>query len=194
MCEFCEGKVKASEMNPHLEDCEGFPLDYPNGCSIEGEDGVREVKRKDIPVHLDNHCPLHKIQCPYWDHGCKEGMERRHTDTHEKEFLHIHYRLSMTKAEMKHNDLIQLLTNRIAVLEKQNSDKDLQIASLTKTLTVVQPVVMNREIVSEKMLSYLLLHLVNCYCFSKSASSNNSTQYRKHILHPRQYFLNVCVQ
>ena len=134
VCEFCEGKVKASEMNPHLEDCEEFPLDCPNGCSREGEDGVKEVKRKDIPVHLDNHCPLQKVQCPYWDHGCKEEIERRHTDTHEKEFLHIHYRLYMTKAERKHNESIQLLANRIAVLEKENSDKHLRIASLTKTL------------------------------------------------------------
>ena len=39
--------------------------------------------------------------------------------------------------------------------------------------TVVQPVVMNREIVNEKMVSCLLLIY---YCFSKSASSNNSTQ------------------
>ena len=95
---------------------------------------MREVKRKDITVHLDNHCPLHKVQCPYLDHGCKEEMERRHTDTHEREFLHIHYRLSMTKAEQKHNESTQLLANRIAVLEEQNSDQDLQIASLTKTL------------------------------------------------------------
>ena len=124
VCEFCGAKLKGSEMNPHLEDCEEFPLDCPNGCSREGEDGVREVKRKDIPVHLDNHCPLHKVQCPYWDHGCKEEMERRHTDTHEREFLHIHYKLSMTKAEQKQNDSIQLLANRIAVLEKKDSDKD----------------------------------------------------------------------
>ena len=130
VCEFCEGKVKASEMNPHLEDCEEFPLDCPNDCSREGENGVREVKRKDIPVHLDNHCPLQKVQCPYWDHGCREEMERRHTDTHEREFLHIHFKLSMT--EMKQKQIES--TNRIVVLEKQNSEKDLQIASLTKTL------------------------------------------------------------
>ena len=136
VCEFCKGKVKASEMNPHLEDCEEFPLDCPNGCF---RDGVREVKRKDIPVHLDNHCPLQKVQCPYWDHGCKEEMDRRHTDAHVREFLHIHYRLSMTKAEMKHNESTQLLANRIAVLEKQNSDQDLQIASLTKTLLLRLP-------------------------------------------------------
>ena len=126
VCEFCEGKVKASEMNPHLEDCEEFPLHCPNGCSREGEDGVREVKMKDIPVHLDNHCPLQKVQCPYWDHGCREEMERIHTGTHEKEFLHIHFKLSMTST--------QLLTKRIAILEEQNSDKDLQIASLITSI------------------------------------------------------------
>ena len=53
-------------------------------------------------------------------------MERRHTDTHEREFLHIHFRLSMTKMEQKLNES----TNRIAVMEKQISDKDSQIASL----------------------------------------------------------------
>ena len=152
VCEFCEREVKAREMNPHLKDCVEFPLPCPNGCSREGEDGVRELKRKDIPVHLDNHCPLHKVQCSYWDHGCKEEVERRHTDTHEREFLHIHFKLSITDMNQKHHESIQLMqhelniankkiavqelqlnaaSNRIAVLEKQNSDKDIQIASLT---------------------------------------------------------------
>ena len=61
-------------------------------------------------------------------------LYRRHTDSHEREFLHNHLTLSMTKAELKHNESIQLLANRIAVFGKQNSDKYLQIASLTKTL------------------------------------------------------------
>ena len=165
VCEFCEGKVKASEMNPHLKDCEEFPLDCPNGCSGEGEDGVREVKRKDIPVHLDNHCPLQKVQCPYWDHGCREEMERRHTDAHEREFLHVHFKLSLTETKQKQNESTQVTqrlqpnldtanekiavqeeslklsraelnaaTRRIVILEEQNSDKGLKIASLTKTL------------------------------------------------------------
>ena len=148
VCEFCEGEVKAREMNPHLKDCVEFPLPCPNGCSREGEDGVRELKRKDIPVHLDNHCPLHKVQCSYWDHGCKEEMERRHTDTHEREFLHIHFKLSMTDLkhelsianekiavqELQFTESLNAATNRIAILEKQNSDKDIQIASLITTL------------------------------------------------------------
>ena len=126
VCGFCEGKVKASEMNPHLEDCEEFPVRCPNGCSREGEDLVREIKRKDIPVHLDNYYPLQKVQCPYWDHGCREKMKRRHTNTHDREFLHIHFKLHVAKTEQKCIDS----TNRIAVLEKQIYDKDLQIASL----------------------------------------------------------------
>ena len=130
VCDFCEGEVTASEMNPHLENCDEFPLPCPNLCRREGEEGLREVKRKDIAVHLDKHCPLQKVQCAYWEHGCREEIERRHTDTHEREFLHTHFRLSMTKMEQKLNES----TNRIAVMEKQISDKDSQIASLIKTL------------------------------------------------------------
>ena len=130
VCEFCEGEVKAREMNPHLKDCVEFPLPCPNGCSREGEDGVRELKRKDIPVHLDNHCPLHKVQCSYWDHGCKEEMERRHTDTHEREFLHIHLNLSMT--DLQHE--LSIANEKIAVQESQVAILEKQIASLTTTL------------------------------------------------------------
>ena len=167
VCEFCEGKVKASEMNPHLEECEEFPLHCPKGCSIE-------VKRKDIPIHLDNHCPLQKVLCPYWDHGCREEMERRQTDAHEREFFHIHFKLSLTKMEHNQNESTQVTqriqhnldnanekiavqelhfteslklsraelnaaTERIAILEEQNYDKDLQIASLITYLVPQLP-------------------------------------------------------
>ena len=162
-CEFCEGEVKASEMNPHLEDCEAFPLPCPNGCAREGEDEVREVKRRDLTVHLDTHCPLQIVQCPYRDHGCREEMERRLTDTHEREFLHIHFKLSMTDMKLKLNEstlrlqneldtanekianqelqftdslnaATKLLTNQIATLEKQNSVKDLKISTALSSL------------------------------------------------------------
>ena len=135
VCEFCEGEVKASEMNPHLEDCEEFPLDCPNGCSREGEDGVREVKRKYIPVHLDNHCPLQKVQCPYWDHGCKDEMERRHTDSHEREFLHIHFKLSMTRTEQKLIDSTQVtqrLQHNLDTANEKNAVQELQFTESLK--------------------------------------------------------------
>ena len=48
-------------------------------------------------------------------------MERRLTDTHEREFLHIHFKLSMTDMKLKQDESTKLLTNQIASLEKQNS-------------------------------------------------------------------------
>ena len=135
VCEFCKGKVKASEMNSHFEDCEEFPIHCPNGCSGEGEDGVRKVRRKDICDHLDNHCPLQIVQCPFWDHGCRVGMKRKYTDTHEREFLHSHFKLSMKSSRAELN----AATERIAILEKQNSDKDLQMVSLITYLVPQLP-------------------------------------------------------
>ena len=109
VCDFCEGEVKASEMNPHLEECDMFSLPCPNGCFREGEDGVREVKRKDIPIHLDRYCPLQIVQCAYWEHGCREEMERRLTYVHEREFMHVHFKLSITKMKQKLDESTKLL-------------------------------------------------------------------------------------
>ena len=148
VCELCAGEVKACEMNPHLELCEEFPLLCPNCCSREGEDGVREVKRKDLPVHLDNHCPLQIVQCPYWEHGCGEEMERRLTDVHEREFMHIHFKLSLTEmkqSQVESNIKIAILEKelsevkikskvKIEILERQMSDKDERIQTLSEIL------------------------------------------------------------
>ena len=118
-CEFCEREVKESEMNPHLKDCEAFPLPCPNGCAREGEDEVREVKRRDLTVHLDTQCPLLKVQGPYRDHGCREEMERRLTDTHEREFLHIHLKLSMTEMKLKLNESTLLMNESTLRLQHE---------------------------------------------------------------------------
>ena len=119
-CDLCEGEVKASEMNPHLEECDMFPLPCPNSCSREGENGVRVVKRKDIPVHLDKHCPLQIVQCAYWEHGCREEMERRLTDVHEREFMHVHFKLSVTEMKQRlfeSSKLLNTATEKISVQE-----------------------------------------------------------------------------
>ena len=135
-------------MNPHLKDCEEFPLDCPNGCSREGEDGVREVKRKDIPVHLDNHCPLQKVQCPYWDHGCREEMARRHTDTHEREFLHIHFKLSLTEIKLKQIESTQVTqrlqhnldtaNEKITFLEESLKLSRAELNAATERITILE--------------------------------------------------------
>ena len=135
VCEFCGGKVKESELNPHLENCEGFPVPCPNGCSKEGEEEMKEVKRKDIPVHLDNHCPLQKVQCAYWDHGCREEMERRHTDTHEREFLHIHFKFSMTEMKQKQNESTQRLQHELDFANEKIAVQELKFTQLNAVIT-----------------------------------------------------------
>ena len=138
VCEFCEGEVKAREMNLHLKDCVEFPLPCPNGCSREGEDGMRELKRKDIPVHLDNHCPLHRVQCSYWDHGCKEEMERRHTDTHEREFLHIHLKFYMTDMNQKQNESTQRLQRELSIANENIAVQEVQLNRATDRLAILE--------------------------------------------------------
>ncbi|KAI6646450.1 TNF receptor-associated factor 4-like [Oopsacas minuta] len=77
VCEFCLEKVKACEMNSHLRNCKHFPIPCPNECVTEGKEGTKQVKRKDVPVHLTDECPLQKLQCPYWNHGCTKKIEER---------------------------------------------------------------------------------------------------------------------
>ncbi|KAI6661692.1 TNF receptor-associated factor 4 [Oopsacas minuta] len=130
VCEFCVNKVKACEMNPHLMDCEHFPVPCPNGCVREGDEGTRQLKRRDIPVHLNDECPLQKVECPYWEYGCREEMERREMDFHEKEFMHIHYRLSMTDMKLK----LATANTKIENFEKQITEKDSELKSIIEVL------------------------------------------------------------
>ena len=100
-CEFCGGAVRACGMNPHLGECEEFPVDCPNGCEAAGETGTRQMKRGAVPLHLAE-CPLQRVECPYREYGCGEEMERRQLDLHEREYMHTHFRLAMKELmEMK---------------------------------------------------------------------------------------------
>ncbi|KAI6656670.1 TNF receptor-associated factor 3, partial [Oopsacas minuta] len=130
-CEFCVNNVKACEMNPHLEDCELFPVPCPNRCMREGEEGIRQMKRRDVLVHLNDECPLQKVECPYRFYGCREEMERREMDLHEIDFMHIHFRLSMTDTKQKQIQTSQELdraTERITFLENENESKTQELS------------------------------------------------------------------
>ena len=124
-CEFCGSGVTACAMNPHLGECLEFPMDCPNNCEMAGETGVRQMKRGDVPLHLTE-CPLQTVKCPYWDYGCREEMERRLLDLHERDSMHIHFKLAMK--EMR-SQLIEANT-KIA-------SKDVEICSIKKDLKEV---------------------------------------------------------
>ena len=112
-------------MDPHLGECEEFPVDCPNGCEAAGETGTRQMKRGAIPLHLTE-CPLQRVECPYREYGCGEEMERRQLDLHEREYMHTHFRLAMKETkEMK---------KKVSELEREVAERDLEIMSGKNTI------------------------------------------------------------
>ena len=139
-CEFCGGAVRACEMNPHLGECEEFPVDCPNGCEAAGEIGTQQMKRGAVPLHLAE-CPLQRVECPYREYGCGEEMERRQLDLHEREYMHTHFRLTMKEMKRKQIESTELkdaqilqANNKINCLEKLSAVKDSEIISVNKEI------------------------------------------------------------
>ena len=139
-CEFCGGAVRACEMNPHLGECEEFPVDCPNGCEAAGETGTRQMKRGAEPLHLAE-CPLQRVECPYREYGCGEEMERRQLDLHEREYMHTHFRLAMKEMKRKQIESTELkdsqihqANNNINCLEKQIANTNLESISVKREI------------------------------------------------------------
>ena len=120
-------------MNPHLGECDEFPVECPNSCEVAGETGTRQMKRGDVPIHLAE-CPLQIMKCPYWEYGCREEMERRQLDLHEKEYIHTHFRLAMKEMKQKLTES----NDKIKYLEKLSADKDLEINLFKKEIKEFQ--------------------------------------------------------
>ena len=131
-CTFCKKGVKAYEMDSHLVKCEMFPINCPNGCVLIGKTGTRQIKRKDIPIHLFDECPLQILKCPYWDYGCREEMKRKELELHQKDSVHIHFKLAMSEVQDIKQRQIES-DNKVLFLEKANATKDLEIKRLKVT-------------------------------------------------------------
>ena len=132
-CEFCGGAVRACEMNPHLGECEEFPVDCPNGCEAAGKTGTGQMKRGAVPLHLTE-CPLQRVECPYREYGCGEEMERRQLDFHEREYMHTHFRLTMK--EMKEKQVES--TDKIKLLDKENMELKNELEEFKETISTLK--------------------------------------------------------
>ena len=143
-CESCDLQVGACEKNEHLSICGEYFVLCPKSC-IEGED-IRRVKRKHLPSHLGEDCPLQLVECPYAEYGCKEKMERRLLNQHEEEYQ-VHFENALVKIkqqsqqieclnkmmkEMKENQLMQmahLKYDRVLEMTRQTSEIAFLISS-----------------------------------------------------------------
>ena len=136
-CNYCNSALRACKRKAHLDVCEMFPVKCPNGCVETGEICARQVKRGNLSTHLSDDCPLQILECPYRDYGCGEKMKRRQLDLHERDFIHIHFKLALT--EVKDMKQSQIETgNKILSLEKANASKDFQIKQLKNTISTLK--------------------------------------------------------
>ena len=116
-CDYCSRKIKYFMMNAHLELCGEFPISCPNECSTE-----TKIKRKDESTHLNQHCLLQEIKCPYSRYGCEVKVQRQQITQHEKEEIHTHLRLTTL-----------VMKGRVEELEKKNEvlqNKNLKLESI----------------------------------------------------------------
>ena len=168
-CEFCGRAVRACEMNPHLGECDEFPVECPNSCEVAGETGTRQMKRGDVPLHLTE-CPLEIVKCPYWEYGCCEEMERRQLDLHEKEYIHTHFRLGMKEMKQKLTES----NDKIKYLEKLSADKNIEINSVKKEIKEFQTLsfdIKQKQIESDQLRDAHVLQANNkIHCLERQCS------------------------
>ena len=89
-CEYCNFKLKSARMSAHLHAiCVEFPIPCPNMCSE-----TFRIKRSDISIHLNQECPLSRVECPYYRYGCEVNVTRGALDQHEKDYMHLHFKLA----------------------------------------------------------------------------------------------------
>ena len=183
-CEFCGRAVRACEMNPHLGECEEFPVDCPNGCGAAGETGTGKMKRGAVPLHLAE-CPLQRVECPYREYGCGEEMERRQLDLHEREYMHTHFRLAMKEMKRKQLESTELkdaqileANNKINCLEKLSAVKDSEIISVNteiKELKILSIEMKQKQTDSNKLKDSQILQANNKIdCLETQIANTNS--------------------
>ena len=87
-CQYCNYRathLKAT--NEHWPVCEKYPLPCPNDC------GAKEIKRQLLKGHLEQFCPLEKIECEFSYAGCGARLQRRFVSAHMKEGMEAHLSL-----------------------------------------------------------------------------------------------------
>ena len=86
----------------HYPLCELFPVECPNKCS------VKNLKRNQFELHLEEQCPLQVIQCPFTSAGCTVQLPRREMEEHEDKAVRQHLRMVMSLHSQQKNEPLVL--------------------------------------------------------------------------------------
>lgn len=112
ICTYCEYEsIYEDVRTQHWPVCPNYPVKCPNKCSGE------TLPRRELEKHIENECPLEKVECEFGYAGCKARVLRKDMTAHvEGSFL-------------QH---LSLLSKVSTSLLQSNHAKDRQIAQLRK--------------------------------------------------------------
>ncbi|KAI6660801.1 TNF receptor-associated factor 4-like isoform X1 [Oopsacas minuta] len=119
-CKYCYIEIRAIDMDMHIEECDDCHVECPNACDTQ-PDGY--IIRRDISKHLATECMLQEVVCIYMRYGCEVRLERREMEHHEREYSHIHSRLTQEyfRVRIEEMEKIQeIQTDKIDNLEREN--------------------------------------------------------------------------
>lgn len=144
-CLWCGVSISQAEQQNHKKICPRLPLSCPEGC------GESSIPRNSIDDHLENHCTLAEIVCPFKNNGCLFEARRDTVKEHCSEQSEKHLELlakSLTarqKKEEEMNQTINTLTEEKRALETQLDNQREVLAAAVQDMRVLQTRVANAE-------------------------------------------------
>ncbi|KAL9958446.1 hypothetical protein ACROYT_G035458 [Oculina patagonica] len=144
-CQWCRVLITQAEQEEHNKTCPRLPLSCPEGC---GEVGI---PRNSIADHLQNHCALAQVVCPYKNSGCLFKARRDAVEEHCSEQLKEHVELlakslaEYQKKEVLLNQKIEFLTADKQALEVQLDNQREVLAAAVSDMRAIQTRVANVE-------------------------------------------------
>lgn len=83
-CIFCGSQQLASKISNHLLECDYRPVQCPNKCYNNEQDGITTLCAYAMDIHR-HVCPLEIIACKYAEIGCTIHLPRKDMDIHSKD-------------------------------------------------------------------------------------------------------------
>ena len=103
-CQCCDYKAAYQKVVvDHWPKCQRYPKICPNECSTV------EIERRFLQRHLQEECPLEKIQCEFSFAGCQAKVERKSMKEHLDESKDDHLKLTASECKNLGNQLTNLM-------------------------------------------------------------------------------------
>ncbi|KAL9954659.1 hypothetical protein ACROYT_G042224 [Oculina patagonica] len=92
----CQWIGELRGVQKHIDFCKRYPCSCPQKC------GKNNIPREELNCHIENDCPLTKLDCSYVHVGCKEKVARKALSRHLKDKMEVHLNLACgTVQELK---------------------------------------------------------------------------------------------